>query len=230
MLGKFEDELEELEEALMTNLDDNGLSEEKFENYIAKLRRQYDENPKKVSKEVMKLVKRIERDKTGDKILFGDVSKSMFFTCLISILIGLTFVFHLINPITGTSGPGASLYIFGLVFFFAGVFIGLYVPYFGLIFLFSHGISGLVMMESTFLENIINSSQMSDNPIVMQALLGVNILILVVATVLVIIHNLSFSIRENKMFKLWPLSIYFIGIVMSGLLYTFSDYIFALKF
>ncbi len=228
--GDIEDDLEEFEKKMMMEISEEGLTEDDFEDCIAELRREYDENPKKISKEVMRLLKRMKHEKIGDEILFGDVSKSMFLTCIIAILIGLTFAFHLLNPFTATSGENVGLYLFGTVFFFAGIFIGLYVPYFGLVFLFSHGISGLVMMESTFLGNIINSPQMSDNPIVMQALLGLNILILVVATVLVIIQNLSFSLKENKMFKLLPLSIYFVGIVMSGLIYTFADYIFALKF
>lgn len=202
------------------------LDEDKFEDYIEELRREYSENPRKTSKEVKNTVKRIKGE-TSQKNEFdiSDINRNALYTCAIVILIILTFLFHLRDA----SGEDVGLYFGGLAFFLAGIFIGLYVKGFGLIFLASHGITGLVMLESTYIGNIINSPQMSDSGTLMYMLVVLNILVFVIATILVILHNLSDNLKKSGSFKLIPLSVYLVGLVISGSLYMMSDYIFTIR-
>ena len=86
---------------------------------------------------------------------------------------------------------GEGMYFVGLIFFMVGFLAGLYVPVFGLIFLFSHGIVGFSMMNSELIETIKNSPILSDggalnNPYVASTLflLGFSILLIILQSII----------------------------------------------
>ena len=87
------------------------LDEDKFEDYIEELRREYSENPRKTSKEVKNTVKRIKGETSQKNELYiSDINRNALYTCAIVILIILTFLFHLRDA----SGEDVGLYFGGL--------------------------------------------------------------------------------------------------------------------
>ncbi len=91
-----------------------------------------------------------------------------------------------------------GMYIFGLIFFLAGFNIGLFVPGAGIIFLFSHGMTGLGMMCAGLVGDAINSPLMQDNPQNLYIYLGVCILIGLFATLSTIKYNLGIITNGKK--------------------------------
>ncbi len=91
-----------------------------------------------------------------------------------------------------------GMYIFGLIFFLAGFNIGLFVPGAGIIFLFSHGMTGLGMMCAGLVGDAINSPLMQDNPQNLYIYLGVCILIGLFATLSTIKFNLGIITNGKK--------------------------------
>ena len=122
---------------------------------------------------------------------------------------------------------GIGMYLFGIVFFLSGVFIGLYVPVFGLIFLFSHGGAGLFIMLSaasgeftdesiTIFEKIISNPAISDGgfPTSMILYVGVALVFLVMAVIYTIIHNLSPVLKKDKKHVIRILLLLLAGIIL----------------
>lgn len=129
------------------------------------------------------------------------------------------------------NGEAASMYIFGLVFFLAGLFIGLHVPVFGLIFLCSHGGVGLSFMLSCLLKfdkegsffdfkRIFKNPAFSDGgmPSNLKLYLCAIVAIFATAIVYTILHNLSPRLKENKIHMIIILLLFLIGILLVGLL------------
>ena len=128
------------------------------------------------------------------------------------------------------------MYIFGLVFFFAGLFVGSYVIGFGLIFLFSHGGSGLFIMISSLLSNeFFDFEDISNNPVftdggipndLKQYLIGI-IAVFAIAIIYTIAHNLSSKLKEDNKHIIIILSLYLIGILLVGLAPRIFPYLIA---
>ena len=132
-----------------------------------------------------------------------------------------------------------ALYMFGLVFFLAGLFIGLNVPVFGLIFLCSHGGTGIIIMLSSLLgsdENSLfyNIGRIFKNPMFSDGGMPSNlrlhlcaiVAVLVTALVYTVLHNLSPRLKENKIHMIIILALFLIGIVLVGLIPRMYPYLF----
>ncbi|MBR3210616.1 MAG: hypothetical protein IKF71_01610 [Bacilli bacterium] len=156
------------------------------------------------------------------------------------ILFGICFLIVL----CGLFAPGIEavlLYFFGCIFFFAGVFVGLNVPVFGLIFLCTHGGAGLFLMvlslfgllddpSSAALENVFtNNPVFSDGgmPSNLMTYLGFIIAIFVVAIIYTILHSLSPVLKEDKKYTIQIMAIYFVGIFLIALLPRLFPYLFS---
>ena len=173
-----------------------------FYEYIEKLQEIYAENPEKATKEAKASLRRLSsQPKEG---IIGDKEKPIFFMAIYFIFIGLIGLINL------KAYPG---YLFGIVFFIAGVLIGLYMKGFGLIFLFSHGMTGLGVIASSQLGNLVGSTYMSDAPAKMYYCLIAIVLLVIIATIITILYNLSDSLREKRYFSFIPLALYGIAIV-----------------
>ncbi len=119
-------------------------------------------------------------------------------------------------------------YIFGSVFFFAGLFVGLDVPIFGLIFLCSHGGIGLAIMLVSLLGgienrsfstgNIFNNPAFSDGgmPSNMKLYLWGILAVFITAIVYTLLHNLSPRLKENKIHMIAILLLYLLLIFLVG--------------
>ena len=124
---------------------------------------------------------------------------------------------------------GIPMYIGGLAFFLAGLFIGLNIPIFGLIFLFSHGATGLFVILSSFFFNIgeesadffkiFNNPMFSDGgiPNNLKMYIATIVVLLIIAFVYTILHNLSPVLKNNKKHMITILLLFFIIILLTGL-------------
>ena len=92
---------------------------------------------------------------------------------------------------------GFPMYVFGFIFFIAGMLVGTFVPGFGVIFLFSHGLTGLsLMIESLDIKDY--TMLLSDAPKFYTTILTILIVGLFVGGVyFAIIHSLG-KLKEKK--------------------------------
>lgn len=132
----------------------------------------------------------------------------------------------------------AMLYIFGVIFFLAGLFIGLYVPVFGLIFLLSHGITGFVTIFLVLLfgtDNMDSINIILNNPLYTDGGMPFNIkiylisicVLFVAAFIYTILHNLSPKLKKNKIHAIIILSLYLITIILIGLFSRVFPFLFS---
>ena len=111
-----------------------------------------------------------------------------------------------------------ALYFFGFIFFLAGFFIGINEKALGLIFLFSHGIVGLTIIEASILKTAWGNPVLTDGGELFFLSLGFILLLFLIATVITIIHNISDAAKEIKWFKIIPFALYMMGIISSIIL------------
>lgn len=206
-------------------MDDKKLNENldsQFDQYIELLRMAYSEKPKNTVIEMKKTLLRLSMlsSSSNDSMKhtfhksLGEISLFPFIVFIGIILFSLVGLFQLNNY---------GMYFFGEIFFFAGLGIGLYVPVFGLIFLASHGGSGYALMLSSLLSESFNSPIWTDHPINLYLYFGVMILIGIVAVLLSIVHNLSFSMKKDKKFFLIIAFLYLLVLFMAGILPMISQ-------
>ena len=164
----------------------------------------------------------INYDNSNESItarVIKEIKIDIFLLVVIAILIVLVGFFNVSN---------IGLYLFGLAFFLSGLCIGLFAEGFGLIFLFSHGITGLCVMMSALLSKILENPILNDGPlhssIVTCGIIVVSLF--VVATLLTIIHNLSTTVRSSKYAKVIVLFLYFLGFLITGLYVNFFPLIY----
>ena len=110
------------------------------------------------------------------------------------------------------------IYLFGLVFFAAGLFVGLYVKGFGIIFLFSHGGVGFGMMIYALLLDRFSESSLTDLSFNMKIYLGIMVLMIIGGFLGVIIYNLSETLNKNKYNKIFPLIILGLALFLVGMI------------
>ena len=110
-----------------------------------------------------------------------------------AILIGSIIIILLVGLLPLKTGDIECIpfYYFGFVFFIAGFFIGTSIPGFGIIFLFSHGLTGLGLMTVPLLLNITNNPYMTDNPKNIYIYLGVICALFAVAVIKTIIDSIK---------------------------------------
>ena len=166
--------------------------------------------PEKVEKELSKIVSKLELyDETNSiqKIVNNEKFDS-FALIILFIIIALLGLFNLFSNELG------GLYYGGLIFFIAGYLINLSAEHMTLIFLFSHGITGLCLMTVPIIYPIIDSPIMSDNPVGIYIWLGLIVFTFILATIFAILYDFVEYFRLKNHAKLIPLIIYLIGIVM----------------
>ena len=140
-----------------------------------------------------------------------------------AILIGSIIIILLVGLLPLKTGDIECIpfYYFGFIFFIAGFFIGTSIPGFGIIFLFSHGLTGLGLMTVPLLLNITNNPYMTDNPKNIYIYLGVICALFAVAVIKTIIDslnklkNISFSHKKtNKKNQAIIILLFTVGIVL----------------
>lgn len=186
---------------------------DEFNKYIDELKKIYEKNPDKAIKEARNSLERLghfEKKKNLKNIL-DDIDKDLFLTVTFCILIAL---FGLLSP----SLEPIMVYIFGEIFFLAGLFVGLFQKGFGLIFLFSHGMTGLGIMTGAFLSQVIESGLMTENPNNVYIYIGIVITIYIIALFFTILVNLSDNLKKVKYIKAKVIGLYGVGLLLIALL------------
>lgn len=149
-----------------------------------------------------------------------------------AILVGICILFILCGFLSSRIEL-IFIYFFGLVFFFAGLFIGLNVPVFGLIFLCTHGGAGLFILLSSFFGGFDDYNKILNNPVFtdggipkdLKTYLTAIVTIFVIALIYTLLHNLSPKLKENKIHMILILLLFLIGIILVGLIPRIFPYI-----
>ena len=183
-----------------------------FDSQIEKLRVLYNEKPTETINEINKAIINLKNETNEDvpekKYSRRAVISGLFAVCIF--LISITNINY--------GSEQFMMYFFGTVFFLAGLCIGLNVPVFGIIFLFSHGGTGLGIMCFTKINKILQSPIMTDNPTNLQNLLVLGVGLIVIGIISTIFYNVSKKIRDKKYSLLIILAMFAIGIAIIQLL------------
>lgn len=183
-----------------------------FDSEIEKLRVIYNEKPTETINEINKAIINLKNETNEDipekKYSRRTVISGLFAVCIF--LISITNINY--------GSEQFMMYFFGTVFFLAGLFVGLNVPVFGIIFLFSHGGTGLGIMCFTKINKILQSPIMTDNPTNLQNLLVLGVGLIVIGIISTIFYNVSKKIRDKKYSLLIILAMFAIGIAIIQLL------------
>ena len=179
-----------------------------FDSEIEKLRVIYNEKPTETINEINKAIINLKNETNEDvpekKYSRRAVISGLFAVCIF--LISITNINY--------GSEQFMMYFFGTVFFLAGLFVGLNVPVFGIIFLFSHGGTGLGIMCFTKINKILQSPIMTDNPTNLQNLLVLGVGLIVIGIISTIFYNVSKKIRDKKYSLLIILAMFAIGIAI----------------
>ena len=151
-----------------------------------------------------------------------------FFTCMTSFL-RYAIVFSFLKQALGTQQvPPAivllglsnlenfPMYFFGSVFFFAGLLIGLFAPFFGLIFLFSHGLTGFSLMINALNENLASPVYSDASGYAYVILISLMVSFALLGFIFTIIHNIKIN-KDNKYRLLLPFIFFFISLFIAAL-------------
>lgn len=189
-----------------------------FEESINKLRKLYT-----TDKSILKKINLIIDEKNDDRSTMSKIISEIKFDLLLLFLIVIGII------LIGFFNIGEiALYFGGVAFFLAGIGIGMFIDVFGLIFLFSHGMTGLCLMMGALLSKILENPVLSDGPLHSSIIIcGVIVIALfVIATILVIMHNLSITMKKKKYFKDLILFLYFLGFLITALYVNFFPIIY----
>ena len=182
-----------------------------YNSNIEKLNKIYKEYPEKTEEELNKLVLKLETYK--DFINYQKTTNYKYnkILVIIFIVIAILGIINLNINILFT-------YYFGLIFFITGYCISLLEKGLTLIFLFSHGMTGLMIMLVPIIDKVIKNPLLSDNPTNIYIYLLIAILLIIIATILVVVYNLSNYFKEKVFSRIIPLLIYLLSIIMITIL------------
>ena len=129
----------------------------------------------------------------------------------------LIFTFCILIFLLGIFSPNPVFYFFGYIFFLAGYFSTFYAGNIGLVFLFSHGMTGLCFMEGSIIFNAFTHPLLSDgfNPIILYFIGSIIILILAIILCILIVLKVGKFYKKNSYYKVIPLVLYFVGLLIS---------------
>ena len=120
-------------------------------------------------------------------------------------LIFAIFIF-IMNVITCFNNPTQIPFgLFGLIFFFAGYFIGMNES--GLLFLFSHGFTGFCVMNGLSVYSIVKNPIITDSPTLIIILLVVALLLVISSLIYGTIYSFSDNLKINPINKSIPLAL-----------------------
>lgn len=186
-----------------------------LDSYFNQIEKIYKKNPRFVIEELNNLIHKAEDDIYKNKSLidrlFADKDKELVLSIFLMIIIAFLGLFTLNNI------ESLPIYFFGLAFFLAGINIGFSEKGFGLIFLFSHGGTGIAIMMGSLLYKALGSSLFTDGGRNLIIYLIISIVIVVIGFLMTVVYNLSDYVRNKKYMKSYILLIFIIGIAMAGI-------------
>ena len=160
-----------------------------FEDKLNKLRELHDKNSMIIDHEVDYIISKYGTERKVDP---KKLKKFMFVTFVI-----LCALLGLVNAFNSNIDMDISLYYFGILFFLAGLFVGLSFKSFGLIFLFTHGGTGLGLMLIPIIKNLELKMYLTDNPTFLLIYLRIIIIAIIFAIILTVLYNLNDRLKDN---------------------------------
>ena len=216
------------------------MNDEKFNKNIEELKKLYKERPEETIQEIEDTIaimkgpekyqalmqkRHAEEQIQGSSKILSDIDPKILIQALFGIAV---FLVGLININV------FPVYAAGCIFFLAGLMVGLHVKGFGIIFLFSHGMTGLFLMIGSLLGGgdpndifeFFNSPIMTDNPNNIIIYLVTALTLILIAVIYSILYNLSDNLKKKEKSLYFPLGLYFIGILMFVLFNKISMYLY----
>lgn len=188
-----------------------------FDDKLNKLRELHDKNSMIIDHEVDYIISKYGTERKIDpKKLKTYMSVTFVILCA---LLGLVNVFN------SNIDIDISLYYFGILFFLAGLFIGLNVKAFGLIFLFSHGMTGLGLMLIPIIKNLELKVYLTDSPTFLLIYLGIIIIAIILAIILTVLYNLNDRLKDNIKIYSLIFILYLLSITMVVILPKILPYL-----
>ena len=177
-----------------------------FEDKLNKLRELHDKNSMIIDHEVDYIISKYGTERKVDP---KKLKKFMFVTFVI-----LCALLGLVNAFNSNIDMDISLYYFGILFFLAGLFVGLSFKSFGLIFLFTHGGTGLGLMLIPIIKDLELKVYLTDNPTFLLIYLRIIIIVIILAIILTVLYNLNDRLKDNIKIYSLIFILYLIAITM----------------
>lgn len=190
------------------------MNDNRYKECLNKIDKYYKSNPDITTNELEKTIYNIEynvltkNSSVGPKKILDIDIVWIYRVAFVIIVLAIGLVDILNNSLDGT-------YYFGAAFYLAGLFIGLNIKGVGLIFLLSHGGTGIGIMLVPTIINILKSPLMSDlaNNNIM-SILVIAFIAIVVAILMTVFYNLSDQFKNKNYSLPVILLLYTIGIVI----------------
>ncbi len=190
------------------------MNDNRYKECLNKIDKYYKSNPDITTNELEKTIYNIEynvltkNSNIGPKKILDIDIVWIYRVAFVIIVLAIGLVDILNNSFDGT-------YYFGAIFYLAGLFIGLNIKGVGLIFLLSHGGTGIGIMLVPTIINILKSPLMSDlaNNNIM-SILVIAFIAIVLAILMTVFYNLSDQFKNKNYSLPVILLLYMIGIVI----------------
>ena len=190
------------------------MNDNRYKECLNKIDKYYKSNPDITTNELEKTIYNIEynvltkNSSIGSKKILDIDIVWIYRVAFVIIVLAIGLVDILNNSFDGT-------YYFGAIFYLAGLFIGLNIKGGGLIFLLSHGGTGIGIMLVPTIINILKSPLMSDlaNNNIM-SILVIAFIAIVLAILMTVFYNLSDQFKNKNYSLPVILLLYMIGIVI----------------
>ena len=190
------------------------MNDNRYKECLNKIDKYYKSNPDITTNELEKTIYNIEynvltkNSSIGPKKILDVDIVWIYRVAFVIIVLAIGLVDILNNSFDGT-------YYFGAIFYLAGLFIGLNIKGGGLIFLLSHGGTGIGIMLVPTIINILKSPLMSDlaNNNIM-SILVIAFIAIVLAILMTVFYNLSDQFKNKNYSLPVILLLYMIGIVI----------------
>lgn len=190
------------------------MNDNRYKECLNKIDKYYKSNPDITTNELEKTIYNIEynvltkNSSIGPKKILDVDIIWIYRVAFVIIVLAIGLVDILNNSFDGT-------YYFGAIFYLAGLFIGLNIKGVGLIFLLSHGGTGIGIMLVPTIINILKNPLMSDlaNNNIM-SILVIAFIAIVLAILMTVFYNLSDQFKNKNYSLPVILLLYIIGIVI----------------
>lgn len=190
------------------------MNDNRYKECLNKIDKYYKSNPDITTNELEKTIYNIEynvltkNSSIGPKKILDIDIVWIYRVAFVIIVLAIGLVDILNNSFDGT-------YYFGAIFYLAGLFIGLNIKGVGLIFLLSHGGTGIGIMLVPTIINILKNPLMSDlaNNNIM-SILVIAFIAIVLAILMTVFYNLSDQFKNKNYSLPVILLLYMIGIVI----------------
>lgn len=182
--------------------------EEKFEENISSLRKEFEINKRGTNKKLDNVLLDIKQEKNG--LTITETLRKNKEKVMTGILILILLILGVFGKV-----PSIGIYYFGLIFFIVGFFIGTNALSPGIIFLFSHGATGLAIMIGSKLYPIFESPILTDMPIKLIFVLILIASISIISFILIVLFGSTNKFRTHKEYVPLTLALFTIAVLIS---------------